>query len=406
MAPFRLTYAPLGERNFRIFAAGLGLSLVGSWMQSAALSWLVWVLTGSAIALGQVAALALLPGLLLGPWVGAWADRFDRRGILAGAQVGLMGLAALLAVLVQTDVVAVWHVYVIALASGVGRAVEVPAHDGMVGDLGQVTSVRSAVTLNSGLVQISRMAGPALAGLLMTRYPLAVVFWVNAGSFLVALVALWLIEVRQVRLATNRTVLEDFWDAVRTVRANRRLQDVFVASFLATFFIWPTVQIMPAVADVGLGGDEGTFGFLLTMSGAGSLAGVLLLMPFLQHAKWTGRVLLATLAAGSVVLLPFAWVGTADLAAVLLFLSGAAVTTALATGLIQSLAPPTMRSRIMGLWAMQTMGLLPVASYGIGVLAEWTAPRMAITLFGALSLAGTLLLAGFRPGLRSWQHAD
>jgi MFS family permease len=406
MAPFRLTYAPLGERNFRIFAVGLGLSLVGSWMQSAALSWLVWVLTGSAVALGQVAALSLLPGLLLGPWVGAWADRFERRRILFWAQVGLMALAVLLAALVQTDRVEVWHVYVIALLSGVGRAVEMPAHDGLVGDLGQLTNVRSAVTLNAGLVQISRMAGPALAGLLMTRYPLALVFWVNAASFLVALVALRAINVRQVRVLTQRTMLEDFWEAVATVRATPRLLDVFVASFLSTFFIWPMAQIMPAVAEVGLGGDEGTFGFLLTMSGAGALVGTLVLMPFLQHAKWTGRVLLSTLVGGSAVLLPFAWVGTADLAALLLFLSGAAVTTALATGLLQALAPPDMRSRIMGLWSMQTLGLLPISSYAIGLLAEWTAPRMAITIFGALSLLGTVLLARLHPDLRRWQHAD
>lgn len=406
MTPFRLTYAPLGERNFRIFAAGLGMSLVGTWMQGAAFSWLVWTLTGSAVALGQVAAITLLPGLFLGPWAGVWADRLDRKFILIGAQITLMTLAVILALLVQTATVTVWSVYVIALLSGIARAIEIPAHDGMVGDLGQRTNVRSAVTLNAGLVQISRMAGPALAGVLMMRYALHVVFWLNAVSFLAALVALRFIQVQQVRVPSVGSALGDFMAAVRTVRGHNRLQDAFVASFLTTFFIWPIVQIMPAVADVGFGGTEGTFGFLLAASGAGSLAGALLVMPFLQHAVHTGRALIGTLLAGAFVLLPFAWTPTADLGALLLFLNGLAVTTALATGLIQALAPPGMRSRIMALWAMQTMGMLPIASYAIGVLAEWTAPRLAITLFASLSLLGGLVLAWRRPGFRAWRHAD
>jgi MFS family permease len=406
MAPFRLTYAPLGERNFRIFAAGLGMSLVGTWMQGMAFSWLVWTLTGSAVALGQVAAITLLPGLFLGPWAGVWADRLDRKSILMGAQVALMALAVILALLVQTGTVTVRSVYVIALLSGIARAIEVPAHDGMVGDLGQRTNVRSAVTLNAGLVQISRMAGPALAGVLMMRYALHVVFWLNAVSFLAALVALRFIQVEQVRVPSVGSALGDFMAAVRAVREHARLQDAFIASLLTTFFIWPIVQIMPAVADTGFGGGEGTFGFLLASSGAGALGGTLLVMPFLQHARNTGRVLISTLVAGALVLLPFAWTPTADLGAVLLFVNGLAVTTALATGLIQVLAPPGMRSRIMALWAMQTMGLLPIASYAIGLLAEWTEPRLAITLFASLSLMGGLLLTWRRPGLRVWRHAD
>lgn len=406
MTPFQKTYAPLAERNFQIFAGGLGLSLIGSWMQSTAFSWLIWTLTGSSIALGQVAAITLLPGLFVGPWAGALADRWDRRRILVVCHAILMMLAVLLAVLVQTETVTVWSVYVIALLSGTTRAIEIPAHDGMVGDLGQRTDVRSAVTLNAGLVQVSRMAGPALAGLLMVRYSLAIVFWVNAASFLVALGALLAIKVDQVRSVSTQAILRDFMDAVGAVRRHPRLRDVFVASFLATFFIWPTVQIMPAVADQGLGGDEGLFGFLLMSSGAGALVGTLLVMPFLQHAVNTGRTLLLSVLWTGALLVPFVWVDSGGFAALLLFLSGLSVTTALATGLIQVLAPADMRSRLIGLWAMQTMGLLPIASYLIGVLAEWGSPRGAITVFGSASALGVLFLAWRRPAFRRWRHVE
>ncbi|HET7090812.1 MAG TPA: MFS transporter, partial [Anaerolineae bacterium] len=182
---FRQSFSPLRIRNFRIYLGGQAISLVGTWLQMTAQGIVVYELSqGAATPLGIVGMLSTLPILILSPWTGVWADRLDRRRLLIGTQVGAMLLAFSLAVLTQTGLIQLWHVYVLASLLGIFSAIDFPAQQAFIGDLSGMTEVRKAVNLNGITLQASRMLGPALAGYMIGALGAASAFWLNGLSFM------------------------------------------------------------------------------------------------------------------------------------------------------------------------------------------------------------------------------
>src|SRR5690349_11721364 len=161
----RESFSPLRFPNFRIYLSGQAVSLIGTWLQVTAQAWLVWTLTGSEEASGIVAMLGALPFLLFGPFAGVIAERTDRRKLLIVTQVAAMLLAFALAVLVQTGLVQIWHVYLLSFLLGTVNALDVPTQQTFLGDLSGTTELRRAVNLNAMILQVSRIVGPAIAGL-------------------------------------------------------------------------------------------------------------------------------------------------------------------------------------------------------------------------------------------------
>ena len=168
------SFLPLRNWNLSVYLSGQAISLIGTWMQVTAQAWVVWSLTHSTAALGVVAMLGTLPILLLGPWTGVWADTLDRRRLLIVSQTSAMVLAITLALLVQTGVIQVWHVYVLATLLGIVTALDMPTQQAFIGDLSGMEQLRQAVVINNMLFQVSRMIGPALAGLVVARLGAAV----------------------------------------------------------------------------------------------------------------------------------------------------------------------------------------------------------------------------------------
>src|SRR5215467_4793937 len=177
---FSHTFAPLAVRSLRIYLAGQAVSLLGTWIQSTAQAWVVWQLSHSTVDLGVNAMLGMLPFLLLGPWISVWADRLDRRRLLVGTQVSSMILAAVLAVLVQTGTVQLWHVHLLALLLGMVNALDMPTQQAFIGELSGREQVREAIVLNVMIVQVSRMVGPAFAGWIISALGVTLTFWLNA----------------------------------------------------------------------------------------------------------------------------------------------------------------------------------------------------------------------------------
>lgn len=178
------SFEPLKNRNLRIYLGGQAVSLLGTWMQSTAQSWVVWELTQSESSLGIVVMLNSLPLFLLAPWAGGFADRFNRRMILLVTQSIAMMLAFALAFLVQTNLVQIWHIYVFAFVLGAIAALDFPAQQAFIGDLSGMTQIRQAVTLNIMGLQVARMVGPALAGILLKAVGSAAAFGSMGQVFL------------------------------------------------------------------------------------------------------------------------------------------------------------------------------------------------------------------------------
>ena len=401
-------FAPLKQRNFRIYLSGQLISLIGTWLQVTAQGWVVWTLTGSTVQLGTVSMLNTLPLFLLAPWAGSWADRLDRRRLLIIMQSSAMLLAFVLAVLVLTEQVQIWHIYVLSTLLGVVTAIDLPAQQAFLGDLsGGTEHIRKAINLNITINQVSRMLGPAVAGLVVGLLGAGTAFFLNGLSFLAVVISLTLVRASQVQSKAKHgdSALRGFAEALSFVRHHPRLIEALMFASLGTFFgISIVMNILPAVASDMLNGDATTLGALMSSSGAGALAGVVLFTPLLQARKRLGLTLASVaIAAG----MGFALLGVSEslpIAMLGLFIGGLAMPSVISTviGVLQVSAPVTMRARMMGVFNMVSFGLQPLAALWIGWSAEHFGLHQAI-LLNATCLIGLSALLLLRRPLRQWE---
>lgn len=406
VSTLRESFSPLKIRNFRIYLGGQAISLVGTWLQMTAQSWVVWELSHSATALGVTMMLGTLPVLLLGTLAGVWADRLDRRKLLIASQAGAMILAFGLAFLTQTGLVQLWHVYVLAALLGIITAIDIPAQQTFLGDLSGMAEVRKAVNLNITMLQISRILGPALAGLIIATLGVATAFWLNGLSFIAVIISLWLVTSNQVRKPSNGNFLAEFKEGIGYVGTQPRLQDLIILAILVTFFAFPVIMsLLPAVVGQVLQGDAATLSWLMMSSGAGALVGTMFLAPLAQAARRTGLILGGAIAWVGLGLILFSEVSWLPLSLFSLFFVSMGIPTVLTTtmGLMQVLAPAEMRARLMSLFFTLSFGMQPIASLLAGYTADTLTTPVAIRVNGLMLLLGAILIMAVRPALRRWE---
>jgi len=401
----RSSFTPLRFANFRHYLAGQSVSLIGTWMQATAQGWVVWELTHSPAALGTVAMLSTLPILLFGPMTGVWADRLDRRKLLIGSQTVAMLLAFSLAFLVQTGLVQLWHIYVLSFLLGIVSAVDFPAQQAFIGDLTGMGEVRKAVVVNAMVMQVSRMVGPALAGFVVGSLGAAVAFGINGLSFVAVIISLMVVRSQQVRRPSSGNFLTEFTEGLRFIRTQPRLQDVILYTVFVTFFGLSVMNILAAVADRVLHGQADTLGLLMAASGAGALVGAIVVVPIVQGFARTGIILGLCCAWAGTWFVFFSlstWLPLSMLCLFIVSLTVPAVITT-ASGLLQTMAPPTMRARLLSVFTMVSFGIQPLASLVLGYSAQHLGPALAIRINGVAMVAAVLLLLGLRPALRRWE---
>lgn len=408
ISTLRSSFSPLRIPNFRIYLGGQAVSLIGTWLQVTAQGWVVWELSKSEAALGTVNMLSTLPILLLGLWVGVWADRVDRRKLLIGTQITAMFLAFILAFLIQAELVQLWHVYVLALLLGVVTALDMPTQQAFLGDLSGMSEVRKAVNLNGMIIQVSRMVGPALAGFIVAKIGVAPAFWLNGLSFLAVVASLIAVRANQARDNTSGDVkpINQLKEGVRFLRTQPRMQDLFIFAFIVTFFALSIIlSLLPAVADVVLKGDAQTLGLLMASSGAGALTGVIFVVPLAQAQKRSGIVLSAATIWLGLWLLLFSTSNWLPLSLIALFFGsiGAPTVLTMVLGLTQVMSPPTMRARLLSLFTMISFGMQPIAALAVGYSAEHFGVQTAIEINALCLILGAILMLIFRSELRRWE---
>ncbi|GAB4548162.1 MAG: MFS transporter [Anaerolineales bacterium] len=388
-----------------MYLGGQAISLLGTWMQATAQSWVVWELTHSESALGVVVMLNSLPLFLLAPWAGGIADRLNRRAILLATQSIAMTLAFALAFLVQTKLVQVWHIYVFSFILGVVGALDFPAQQAFIGDLSGMSQVRQAVALNIMGLQVARMIGPALAGFLLKAVGSAAAFWINGASFMAVLLSIFLVKSHQQEIHQRASGRGQFRETLDYIRSQPRMVDLLAFAALVTFFGLSIMNVLPAVADHVLHGDSQTFGLLFGASGAGALISTLFLLPLSQSAKWIGRVV------GGAAL----WMGVfyfalsrstflpLSMTAIFLVSLGAPLVLTTGLGVMQLLSPGDMRGRIISLFTMLTFGLQPLSSLFIGYTAEKFGVQSIISVNSICLFTGAALMLLFRKGLHNWE---
>jgi len=395
----------LRHRDFRLFWGGQLISQVGTWMQSVAQAWLVLELTHSPLQLGLVSALQFIPVLVLSPIGGVLSDRFAKRRVLLISQTAMQVQAFVLAALVWSGRVQYWHVALLALIYGLGRAIDIPARQSYVTDLVGRSDLPNAVALNSVIMNGARIVGPAVAGLLIAGFGVALAFFLNGISFVAVLVALVAIRTEgrpdaNGRLGIMEGVLGALGYAARTPPVAFTLGLMVVVSLVVLNFN----VIVPLVARDVLNQDAHGFGLLMSALGAGAVVGafgVALLRrgePPLGFLVGSGAMLCAGLVA-------LALVGHFALAAAVLALLGCCqilFTTGCNTTL-QLIAPNELRGRVMGLYTVTFAGMTPFGSLLVGFVAERQGIRAACAAGGAIGLLGiaVLLVVAHRVGI-SW----
>jgi predicted MFS family arabinose efflux permease len=386
----RDSFTPLRHPNLRIYLFGQAISLLGTWMQVTAQGWLVWELTKSEAALGIVSTLGTLPLLLFGLFAGVWVDRLDRRKILIGSQTVAMLLAFVLALLVFTGTVQLWHVYVLSFLLGCVTAIDFPAQQAFIGDLSGMSEVRKAVVVNAMILQVGRMLGPALAGFVVNSIGIAVAFLLNGLSFLAVIGSLIIVRAKQVRSSRGGSQLRAVIDGLRFIRSQPRVQDIILFSVLVVFFGITLLSFFPALAADVLHGDAQTLGLLLASSGAGALIGATIIAPLAQAARRTGLMMGA-----GVIWAGFWWLlvsqsRSVPLSMLLIFFGAWGVPAVLTTanGLLQVMAPPLMRGRLLAAYIIVSFGIQPISAFVIGLVAN------SIGIANAMLLSGIALIVG------------
>src|SRR2546427_9091421 len=390
--PVRL--GALRHRDFRLFWIGQLVSQIGTWMQSVAQAWLVLELTKSPLQRGFVSALQFAPVLLLSPIGGVLSDRFPKRRVLLISQTAMQLQAFVLAALVWSGRIQYWHVAVLAAIYGLGRAIDIPACHSYVTDLVGRSDLANAVALNSVIMNGARIVGPAVAGLLIAAFGVALAFFLNGVSFVAVLVALLAIRTDGQpdpagRLGIREGVLDAVAYAAKTPPVAFTLGLMVVVSLLVLNFN----VVVPLVARNVLNQDAHGFGLLMSALGAGAVAGgfsVALFrtgqppLSFLVGSAATlcaGLVALALVDRFAVAFAVLALLGCAQI----LFTTGCNTTLQLA-------APNNLRRRVMGLYTVTFAGMTPFGSLVVGMVAEHQGVRAACAAGGAIGLLGVAVL--------------
>lgn len=395
------TFASFGVRNFRLYFIGQGLSRIGTWMQTIALSWLVLQLTHSGTQLGLVIAAQFLPSLLFGLWGGVIADRFDKRKILyiAEAALGLVALA--IGLLVVTHEVRIWMVYSLSALFGLATAFEVPARQSFIMEMVGPDKLNNAVTLNAILVNVARVIGPSIAGVLIVTTGVGACFLVNAFTYLALLVALKMMDGSQLFPSPrSHGTTGQIRAGIDYVLAQPTLRSTLLMMFIIGTLTYEFPVILPLFATVTLHGNASTYSAAMAAMGAGAVIGGLYTASRGGSAGKKQLITLAGLMGVSVFILAIMPNFVSALVALVLVGALFVMFVSLGNATLQLTAHPDMRGRVMSLWAIAFQGTTPIGGPIIGFIADHSNPRVGLVIGGiaAVIAAGLGALAGRTKG--------
>jgi MFS family permease len=402
-SPSHGTFRALRYRNFQLYLGGMTVSLAGAWMQQLAQSWLVYRLTHSEWMLGLVVFCANLPVLVFSPLAGVAADRFPRRRIVMVTQSVAMLQAAALAALTLSGRVEVWHVLALALVVGTATAFDIPGRQALFIHLVGKQDLLNAISLNSAMFNSARVVGPSLGGIVVARLGEGACFSLNAVSSIAALGALLAMRIEEGVHAPAGGALVRLKDGLAYALGAAPLRDLLVICGLTTMASAPSLALAPMFADGIFHRGSTGLGLLTSAFGVGAVAGTLSLGRRRDTRGLTRVILVSSAAAGLALLVfgvsPSFWLSMAlmPLAGMSIFRLNAAINTS-----IQTRIDDAYRGRIMGLYSMMVIGMIPAGSLLAGALAGYAGSRWTVSLGGLLGLFTAVFVFSRRRRLSDW----
>lgn len=393
----------LHHRNYRLFFIGQGISMIGTWVTRVAMSWLVYRLTNSSMLLGLTGFAGQLPTFLLAPFAGVIVDRTDRYRVLLITQVLSMVQSALLAYYALRGTITAWHVLFLAVFQGLINAFDTPARQSFLVEMVDTREdLPNAIALNSSLVNVARLIGPSIAGVLISLFGEGVCFTLDAASYVAVLAALLSMRiVARERPARQSHFARELRDGFAYVARFAPIRDLLLLLAIVSLSGMPYAVLMPVFATQVFHGGPHTLGWLMTSTGVGALLGALWLASR-PNVLGLGRIVTAAGLVFGLSLLAFSYARTMWLGLPLLVLVGGGMMMQMAATntLIQTLVDEHMRGRVMSFYTMAFFGMTPIGSLLAGFVASHFNAQNAVRSGGLITVLSVLLFMRRLPALR------
>ncbi len=380
------------SRNFRLWFIGQLVSLSGTWMQNVALGWLVLTLTNSAFWVGLIAAITTFPALLFSLFGGVIADRFPKKNILLITKSFEMILAFGLGALTLTGRVQIEHIVVFAFLFGLNLAIDAPARQAFSSEMVEKKALSSAIALNAGVFNSARVIGPSLGGFVIAYMGIGGAFIVNGLTYLGAIGGLLLMKFSEKIIRKDTHPLQQIKEGLVYSFTNPSIRTLLFFVSIASMFGWSHLTILPVVARDILHLDASGLGFLYAASGFGSVAALVTVSALSRKVHPLVFIIGGSTIFG-ISLILFTFTTNIYLSYIWLFFSGAGVLALLAmlNATIQHQVKDSIRGRVMSVYVLMLIGLLPIGNFQIGYFAQVFGPWVALRICGIV-----VLLYGFQ----------
>lgn len=398
------TFRAFRNRNYALFFAGQSVSQIGTWMQRTAVIWVIYSLTHSASMIGFAVFAQQFPSFLLSLFGGVVADRYNRHKILLVTQTASMIQAVLLTVLILTGYYVIWEILTLSAVLGIINAFDTPARQPMVHDMvNDKADVANAISLNSAMVNMARLIGPALSGMVLQQFGAGICFSINALSFIAVIISLLLMKFPEFeRPAIRKKISSELAEGLRYLKQTPSIGVLIFLIICLSLLVIPYDTMEPVFAKVIFKGNAATYGYLSGCIGLGALIGSFLLASAKKGTNFRKIMLLSIVVLGLGLML-FSRMGNFVFALPFAVILGLGSITPMSTSItiIQMEAAPSMRGRVMSYVAMAYFGMLPLGSLLIGMVSQKVGAPLTMLCQGIIALLIAALFYKLIP-----QHQD
>lgn len=394
----KLVFRALQSRNYRLFFSGQFISLIGTWMQQIAVSWLVYRMTNSVFLLGLIGFISQFPTFVISPFAGVWSDRVNKHRILIWTQSLSMIQALTLAALVLTNNITVWQIIGLSLFIGCINAFDVPARQSFIIEIIEDRKhLGNAIALNSAMFNGTRFLGPFVAGILIAAFGEGICFLVNGLSYIAVIYALLALRIVHIKKKINKaSMLEELKEGFIYVFRDPKMRSILLLLALTSIMGIPFIVLMPAFAKDILQGGPHTLGFLMSSLGAGALFGAFYLASRINVKGLRKNIPLAVCVFG-LGLIGMSMAHSLWISLILIFLAGFGMMIQIASSntWLQTNVDDDKRGRMISFFAVSFLGMAPFGSLLSGSMANKLGVSLTLFIGGISCIFGALF---FRSG--------
>jgi MFS family permease len=401
---FSHAWRALRHRNFRLFFSGQSISLIGTWMTRVATSWLVYRLTGSALLLGLVGFVGQIPTFLLAPFAGVWVDRLDRRNVLLWTQILAAVQSLLLAGMTLSKLVTIWEILILSAFQGLINAFDMPGRQAfMVQMVEDRQDLGNAIALNSSMVNMARLVGPSLAGMVIAGFGEGYCFLIDGLSYFAVIASLALMQVppQPVRPGSGASMLEQLREGWAYVAGFAPVRTILLLFALVSLMGIPSLVLMPIFAAQVLHGGPHTLGWLTGVSGVGALVSAFSLAVRKTVLGLERMIPIAAITFGAGLIL-FGLSHVLWFSLLMMLFTGFGMMQGMAASntIIQTLVPEDRRGRVMSYYTMALVGMAPFGSLLAGGMAHWLGAPRTVVITGSVVILGGIWFSTQLPAMR------